>query len=101
MCRPSLHRGDDGGEVVVQQNQIRRFARDVGAAPAHGHADIGALQGGSVVHAVAGHRHEFPLLLERFHDTQLLRRIDAGVHARPPDVLLQFAPPASPPAPDR
>ncbi len=50
-----LDGGDDGGEVVVGQDQVGGLPGDLGAARAHGHADVGAAQGGAVVDAVAGH----------------------------------------------
>jgi hypothetical protein len=34
------------------------------------------LKGGGVVHAVAGHGHEMPFVLQRFDDIQLLFRGD-------------------------
>ena len=49
------HRRHDGGEVVVEQHQVGGLAGHVGARRAHGHADVGLLQGRPVVHAVAGH----------------------------------------------
>ena len=54
---PEAHGGDDGGEVVVGEHERRRLAGDVRAAPAHGDADVGGLERGRVVHAVAGHGH--------------------------------------------
>jgi hypothetical protein len=55
----------DGGEVVVEQHHVRRLARDVGAALAHRHADVGRLQRRRVVHAVAGHGGELAGRLQR------------------------------------
>ncbi|MNL63718.1 hypothetical protein D3C87_1878780 [compost metagenome] len=55
------HRRDDGGEVVVQQDQARCFACHIGAAFAHGNADVGALERRGVVHAIARHGHEVAL----------------------------------------
>ena len=52
------HGADDGGEVVVGQNEVGGFLGDVGAALAHRAADVGGLERGCVVHAVAGHRHD-------------------------------------------
>ena len=40
--RPALlDRGDDGGEVVVEQHEVGGLAGDVGARAAHGDADVG------------------------------------------------------------
>ncbi len=49
-------RGDDRGEVVVEQHQVGGLAGDVGAAAAHRHTDVGLAQRRAVVHPVAGHR---------------------------------------------
>jgi hypothetical protein len=35
---------DQGGEVVVAQDQVGRLAGDLGAGAAHGHPDIGQSQ---------------------------------------------------------
>ena len=48
--------GHDGGQVVVGEDEVGGLAGDLGAAFAHGHADVGAVQGRAVVDAVAGHR---------------------------------------------
>ena len=48
---------------------------------AHRHADVGALQRRRVVDAVAGHRDELALRLQRLDDADLLRRVDARVDA--------------------
>ena len=34
------HRGDDRGEVVVEQHHRRGFSRDVSSSPPHGDADV-------------------------------------------------------------
>ena len=54
--------------------------RHVGAGDAHRHADVGALQGGRIVHAVARHRHDLPARPERFDDAHLVLRADARKH---------------------
>ena len=58
MPRPSSTARDDGGEVVVEQHEVRHLAAHVGAALAHGHADVRTLQRRRVVDAVAGHGHD-------------------------------------------
>ena len=58
MRRPSADRADDRREVVVEQHERGGLARHVGAALAHGDADVGGLERRRVVHAVAGHRHD-------------------------------------------
>jgi hypothetical protein len=55
------HTAHDAAEVLVQQHQARSLARHVGAAHAHGDADVRGLQRGRVVDAVTRHRHVSPL----------------------------------------
>ena len=76
--RPSRTACDDGGEVVVQQHQAGGLAGHVRAAPAHGDADVGGLQGRGVVDAVAGHGHDLAVGLEGVDDPQLLLRARRG-----------------------
>ena len=77
---PALaHRRHDGGKVVVQQHHAGGLTRHVGAALAHGHANVGALEGRGIVHAIAGHGDNFALRLQGFHNADFLRRIDPGV----------------------
>ena len=60
--RPAaLDRGDDRGEVVVGEDHVPGFLRDLGAGDAHRDADVGALERRSVVDAVAGHRDDVAL----------------------------------------
>jgi hypothetical protein len=75
--RRQTDRGGQRGKVIVEQHQSGGFARHVGAAPAHRHADVRGLERGRIVHAVAGHRDDLAVGLERFHDAQLLLRHDA------------------------
>ena len=86
---PFAHRPDDGGEVVVEEDHRAGFLRHVGPGDAHGHADVGSLERGRIVHAVAGHGDELALLLKRRDDSQLLLGRDAGVHAHPLHALLE------------
>lgn len=52
---PALGDGrHDGGEVVVGKDHVRRVFCYVRARLAHCYADVGAAEGGRVVHAVAG-----------------------------------------------
>jgi hypothetical protein len=67
-----LHRGDDGGEVVVQQHHVGGFLGNVGAGDAHGHADVGLLERRRVVDAVAGHGHDVAAVLQRLDDLELV-----------------------------
>ena len=67
-------------EVVVGEDHRRRLAGDVGAGAAHGDADVGAPQRRRVVDAVAGHRHDVTLGVQRVGDPQLgLRRLRAKI----------------------
>src|SRR4029450_10175293 len=59
-----VDRVDDGGEVVVGQDHDRGFLGDLGAGDAHGHADVGRLEGGGVIHPVPGHGDHIPGPLE-------------------------------------
>ncbi len=79
--RPSLDRLDDRREVVVGEHHVRCLARHVGADVAHRHADVGALEGGRVVHAVAGHRDDLAVGLECRDDSDLVLGVHARVHA--------------------
>ena len=69
---PLADGGDDRGEVVVGDDDVRRLFRHVAAALAHGHADVGGLQGRGVVDAVARHGHDLPEGLEAGHDGELV-----------------------------
>ena len=76
--RPAaLDRGDDGGEVVVGEDHVPGFLRHLGAGDAHRDPDVGALERGSVVDAVAGHRDDVALLLERLDEPHLVLGRDA------------------------
>ena len=78
---------DDGGQAVIQENDVRGLARDVRAALAHRDADVGGLERRRVVDSVAGHDQHFTVRLERLHQRELLFRQDAGEDAHPPDPL--------------
>ena len=69
---------DDRAEIVVEQHDRRGLARHVGAAAAHGDADMRGLERRRVVDAVAGHRDDLAVGLERVDDAQLLLGHDAG-----------------------
>mmetsp|Transcript_58738 Transcript_58738/g.155401 ORF Transcript_58738/g.155401 Transcript_58738/m.155401 type:complete len:581 (+) Transcript_58738:1055-2797(+) len=66
------HRLDDGGEVVVHDDDVRGLLRHGGARDAHGQAHVGLLERGGVVGAVARHRHHLAHLLEAPHHGQLV-----------------------------
>ena len=68
---------DDSGEIVVENHQRGGFTRDIGAAPAHGDADVGGLEGRRVIDPVAGHRHDLTIGFEGFYQGEFLFRQDA------------------------
>ena len=51
-----FHPGDDGGEVVVQQDHVGRLLGDVRAGDPHGNADVRLLQGWGVVDSISCYR---------------------------------------------
>ena len=69
-----LDRRHDRAEVIVHQDHVGQIPRHLRATLAHGHADVGRLERGAVVDAVAGHRHDVAPGLERPHDLVLLGR---------------------------
>ncbi len=75
---------DYRGEIVVGQHHHRCFLGRFRAFLAHRHADIGAFEGGSIVHAVAGHGDDLALGLQRLHQAQLVFRAGAGEHVDVP-----------------
>ena len=72
---------DDGREGVVEQDHRGRLARDVGAAHAHRHADIGLAQRGRVVDAVAGHGDDVAGRLIGAHKIEFFGRAHARENA--------------------
>ena len=84
-----LYRLDDGGEVVVGEDHVRRALGHVGAGDPHGAADVGHLQGRGVVHSVPRHGHHHALLLPRLHDPHLVLGGHPGIDGEPVHVLLQ------------
>ncbi len=85
-----FHRRDDAGIVVVGEHHVGGFLGDIRAGDAHGHADVGALDGGRVVDAVAGHRDDFIVGLQGIHDAHLVLGRDAGKDSRILDHVLEF-----------
>ena len=74
---PLFDTSDDGGEVVVAEDQLGGPPRHVGAAFAHGYADVGRIQRGCVVDPVPGHGDEFAPILEMLHQPGFLLRLDS------------------------
>ncbi len=85
-----LHGRDDAGIVVVRQHHVGAFFGDIGAGDAHGHADVGALDGRGVVHAVAGHGDHLSIGAQRFDDAHLVFRGDTGEHVACLHLALQL-----------
>ena len=75
-----VHRGDDGGEVVVGEDEARSLLGHLGAATAHGHADVGVLERRRVVDAVAGHGDHLATLAQHPHEQHLVLGGDPGEH---------------------
>ena len=69
---------DDRREVVVGQDHDRGLLRDLGAGDPHRDADVGLLEGGCIVHAVARHGDDVALALENVDQVHLV----LGRHAR-------------------
>src|SRR5699024_3289287 len=64
---------------------------DVGARDAHAHADVGSLDGGGVVDAVAGHGGDGAVGLPGGDDAHLVLRLHTGVNAVLLDGLADLA----------
>ena len=75
----ALGRADDGGEVVVSQDHRGGVLADRRARHAHRHADVGLLERGRVVDAVAGHGDNLAPALPGRDNTDLVRRRDPGI----------------------
>ena len=80
---PLLDGGDDAREIVVGEHHVGRLLRHVRAGDAHRNADVGPLEGGRVVDAVAGHRHDVVARLEGLDDARLVLRRHAAAHVEP------------------
>ena len=61
------------GELAVEQDQLGHRPGGLGAV-AHGHTDVGVLEGQGVVDPVAGHGHGVTLGLQGPHHRPLLLR---------------------------
>ena len=84
-----LHGAHDGGKVVVRQHHVRHVLGDVRAGDAHAHADVGALDGGGVVDAVAGHGGDEARLAPGVYDAGLVLGLYARVDADVAEGLLK------------
>ncbi len=78
------------GEVIVGHHHIRRFLGDIRAGESHRHPDVGCLDRGSIVDAVAGHGHNRAPPLPGVHDSELVFGRHAGIDRDPFDELRQL-----------
>ena len=84
-----LDGGHDPREVVGEEHDVGDVAGDVGAAHAHGHADVGGAQRGRVVDPVAGHGDHLAVALQGPDDMVLVSRRHAGEHVHVAHEFLQ------------
>ena len=75
---PLFDRTGDGGKVVVGQDHVGSLFGHLGAFNPHGDPDVGLAQRRGVVDAVAGHANHFTVILQRFHQAQLVLRAGTG-----------------------
>ena len=68
---------NDDREIVVHNHHLGR-ALGRFRAGAHGNAEIGGPERRHIVHTVAGHRHDLPVLLQHLHHPVFVLREDAG-----------------------
>ncbi len=85
-----LDGGGDRGEVVVEEHEVRDLSADVAPSLAHGHPDIGTLEGGRIVDPVAGHGDDFAPVLESVDECQLVLGAHAGKHTHARDGLAEL-----------
>mmetsp|Transcript_31498 Transcript_31498/g.100343 ORF Transcript_31498/g.100343 Transcript_31498/m.100343 type:complete len:747 (+) Transcript_31498:177-2417(+) len=78
---PALFHGvHDGREVIVGEHHVRGLLGHLGARDAHGNADVGLLQRGGVVDAVAGHGGDLAETLQDLHNHLLVLGLGAREH---------------------
>ena len=75
-----LDRADDRGKVVVREHHVGHVFRHVRTGDAHADADVGGLDGGRVVHAVAGHGGDVPGVAPGVDDARFVLGLYAGVN---------------------
>ena len=73
---------DERREVIVEQDERRGLAGDVGASLPHGEADMRRLERRGIVDPVAGHGDDLSAGLQGVHEAQLLLRDDAREDVR-------------------
>ena len=59
---------DDGSKVVVCQHHVRHLLRHVRSSNPHRDSDVGHLDCGRIIHAVARHRDKLAVRFERLYD---------------------------------
>jgi hypothetical protein len=62
-----FHGRRDRSEFVIREDHLSRLLRDLGTFDAHRDTDVGLLQRWGVVDAVARHRNNLLVRLDRFH----------------------------------
>ena len=73
---PQPHPSDNRRETVIQQNQARGLACDIGPAQPHGYANMGSLKRRRIIDPIPGHGDDKALGLEGLDKGQLLLRRD-------------------------
>ena len=77
-------------KVIVREHHVGGVLGDVGAGDAHADADVGGLDAGRVVDAVACHGGDVARLAPCVYDAGLVLRLDAGVDADIFELLLKL-----------
>ena len=87
---PSLfHRRYDADIVIIGQHHVGGFLGHIRAGDAHGHTDVGTLDGRCIVDPIAGHGHHFAIGLQGIHDAHLVFRGNTGKDIGTPDLGLE------------
>ena len=63
---------DNGGEVVIGDDHIRCFFRNLGACFSHSHANIGGLQSRSIIDSVSRHGYNMASFFQRLYYADLV-----------------------------
>ena len=85
-----LDGADDGGEVVVRENHVSDVLGDVGTGDTHADADVGALNAGRVVDAVAGHGGDVAVAAPGIDYTGLVLGLYTGVNGDVLELLVEL-----------
>lgn len=81
---------DDGGEVVVFEDDIGDFFGGFGSFYSHGNTDMGVFEGGGVVDAVTGDGDYFSLVSEDFNNSIFVFGVGSGKDVCCFEVLLEL-----------